>query len=319
MQLSVQIEGGVGLTWQRWQKMTSQIEQMGFAGIFCCDHFTGPIPPTLDSLEVFTALTELASRSKRVHFGTLVAPFSFRDPVSLTRQAMAIDDLSAGRMILGVGAGWNEREHTMFGYPLGDVKTRLDRFEEGLEVVSRLIHSPGPVHYEGQFYKLVEAEMLPRPARLTPILVGGSGPKRTMPLVARFADIWNFVGPLETFQERTALLDDLLRSAGRQPGDVKRTMMKAVLCWQNPEQKETIAVAARQSFPMFAQTSTDEMFKWYSDQMGAITGEPAEVLEKLYELSTAGVEELMLQWFQMGEITGLDVIAEKVLPHFPQT
>ena len=319
MQLSVQIEGAAGLTWKRWQEMTSRIEQMGFSGIFCCDHFSGPMPPTHDSLEVFSALTELAGRSRRIHFGTLVAPFSFRDPIMLARQAMAIDDLSAGRMILGVGAGWNEHEHTMYGYPLGDVKTRLDRFEEGLEVVSRLIRRTGPVNFEGQFYKLVDAELRPRPSRSTPILVGGSGPKRTLPLVARFADIWNFVGPLETFKARSALLDDMLYGLDRQPGQVKRTMMKAVLCWQDAVQMEQIAGAARLSFPMFAQTSTEELLKWYSEQMGAIIGEPAVVLEKLYEISAAGVEELMIQWFQMGQITGLDVIAEQVLPHFPQS
>ena len=317
MEISVQIEGAGGLNWSRWQTITSRIEQMGFAGIFCCDHFCSPGEDTLDSLEVFTALTELASRSKRIHFGTLVAPFSFRDPVMLARQAMAIDDLSAGRMILGVGAGWNQREHSMFGYSLGDIQARMDRFEEGLEVVSRLVRGSGPANYEGQFYTLADAEMLPRPVRPTPILVGGSGPRRTLPLVARFADIWNYYGPLEGFRDRSMLLDDLLRDAGRQPEEVKRTMMKAVVCYQNPEQKEKIAAATRLTFPNFAQTATDELYKLYTEQMQAITGEPAAVLDRMYEISAAGVEELMVQWFHVGDITGLDVLAEKVLPHFP--
>jgi len=317
MEISVQIEGAGGLNWSRWQTITSRIEQMGFAGIFCCDHFCSPGGETHDSLEVFTALTELASRSKRIHFGTLVAPFSFRDPVMLARQAMAIDDLSAGRMILGVGAGWNQREHSMFGYPLGDIQARMDRFEEGLEVVSRLVRRSGPANYEGKFYTLTDAEMLPRPARPTPILVGGSGPQRTLPLVARFADIWNYNGPLQGFIERSALLDGMLRSAGRQARDVKRTIMKAVICYQNQEQRETIAAATRLNFSMLTQTPTDDVYKWYTEQMGAITGEPAAVLDRLYEISAAGVEELMVQWFHTGDITGLDVIAEKVLPHFP--
>ena len=317
MKLSVQIEGASGLTWSNWRELTSKIEQMGFAGIFCCDHFTGTMPPVVDSLEVFTALTELAGRSQGIHFGTLVAPFSFRDPVMLARQAMAIDDLSSGRMILGVGAGWNEREHTMYGYPLGDVKTRLDRFEEGLEVISRLIRGKGPANYQGKFYSLKEAEMLPRPRRSTPILVGGSGPKRTLPLVARFADIWNFVGgTVEIFKERSKRLDELLHHEDRKPEEVKRTVMKAVLCWQDQNQLEQLIEPIRQTFPNFSQTPSNEIAAWFSGQIGTITGNPAEVIDRLQEYSEAGVDELMVQWFQMGDSEGLQVIAENVLPHF---
>ena len=145
MKISVTIEGMTGLTWPRWKRLTNAIEQLGFAAPVRSDHYTLTAPPDLDSLEMVVSLTYLATHSQRVHFGSLVAPLSFRDPIMLARQAMAIDDLSGGRMILGVGAGWLEREHTMFGYNLGDVSTRLTRCEEGLEVITRLIRSGDPV------------------------------------------------------------------------------------------------------------------------------------------------------------------------------
>src|SRR5258707_7098519 len=112
-----------------------------------------------------------------MHFGSLVAPLSMRDPVMLARQAAALDDLSHGRMVLGVGAGWNEREHAMFGYPLGDNATRFARLEEGLEVITRLLHTDERVSHNGRFYHLSEAMLLPRPARPggPRLLIGCSG------------------------------------------------------------------------------------------------------------------------------------------------
>src|SRR5947209_12638365 len=111
----------------------------------------------------------------------------------LVRQAAALDDLSGGRMYLGLGAGWQEREHTLFGLHLGDIPTRMARLEEGLEVVTRLLNSNVPVTFEGRFYQLRSATLLPRPQRPggPRILLGGSGVKRTLPLVARYAHAWN--------------------------------------------------------------------------------------------------------------------------------
>ncbi len=152
MKLSITIEGNC--TWPRWKRLVNEIEQMGFAGLFRSDHFTWPDPPEPDLLELIVSLTYLASQSQRLHFGSLVAPLSFRDPIFLARQAMAVDDLSGGRMILGVGAGWVEREHAMLGYNIGDVSSRLDRLEEGLEVITRLIRRDEPVTFEGLFYQL---------------------------------------------------------------------------------------------------------------------------------------------------------------------
>jgi len=225
--ISLQIEGQMGLTWPRWKRLVAEIETLGFAGLYRSDHFTNAFPPDEDSLELIVALTYLAEHTHRVHFGPLVAPLSFRHPALLVRQAAALDDLSGGRMILGVGTGWEEREHQLFGFDLGDIQTRLARLEEGLEVITQLLRSDEPVTYEGNFFQLRGATLLPRPQRAfgPPILIGGNGVKRTLPLVARYADIWNgqFLTPGE-FQERSARLDVLLSEGGRPRESVRRTL-----------------------------------------------------------------------------------------------
>src|SRR5712691_8491083 len=159
------VEGQSGLTWQRWQALACAVEELGFAGLYRSDHIVNPQLPDQDSLEAWTSLTWLASHTRRIEFGTLVSPLTFRDPVTLARMAAAVDDLSGGRLTLGVGAGWSHREHAMFGFELPAPPERLDRLEEGLEVITRLLNLDGPVSFDGRFFKLHDAVMLPRPRR----------------------------------------------------------------------------------------------------------------------------------------------------------
>lgn len=314
--ISIMIEGQTGLTWPRWKRLCAEVESLGFAGLFRSDHFTGPNPPDEDALETIISLAYLADRTERIHFGPLVAPVSFRDPIMLARQALAIDDLSGGRMLLGLGAGWQAREHEMFGYALGDIKTRFTRLEEALEVVSRLLRGDAPVTFDGQFYHVREATLLPRPARPggPRILIGGSGPKRTMPLVARYADWWNGVAlSRDLFRERAALLDDLLRQAGRQPGDVRRTMMRGVFFGE-----DLAAVEGKlrgRLRPELAEKPFAEALATMVGEERAIVGTPEMVIEQIRRDGEAGVAELMLQWFDLEDIAGLRACARRVLPH----
>src|SRR5919199_3101407 len=152
--IAIMIEGQTGLNWPRWKRLVEVVEELGFAGLFRSDHFTDPQPPNRDALETIVSLGYVADHTRRIHFGPLVAPVSFREPVMLARQAAALDDLSDGRMILGLGAGWQEREHGLFGYDLGDVPTRMTRFEEALEVVTRLLRNEEARAFKGRFYRL---------------------------------------------------------------------------------------------------------------------------------------------------------------------
>ena len=177
LEIAIMIEGQNGLTWSRWQKIADLVENAGFVGLFRSDHFTNGNPPDMESLELWTSLTWLASHTDRIEFGPLVTPFSFRHPVHTARMASAVDDLSNGRLVLGMGAGWNEREHHLFGFDLLEPQARFDRFREGLEVVTRLLQSESPVTFAGQYYQVHDATLLPRPQRPggPRILVGGNG------------------------------------------------------------------------------------------------------------------------------------------------
>jgi F420-dependent oxidoreductase-like protein len=312
--ISIMIEGQDGLTWPRWRQLGAEVESLGFAGLFRSDHFTNASPPDKDSLELVVSLTQLASSTSRIHFGSLVAPVSFRDPAMLARQAAAIDDLSGGRLILGLGAGWNEREHTLFGYQLGDVPTRMARLQEGLEVVTRLLRSEEPVTYEGRFFQLRGATLLPRPQRRggPAIMIGGNGPKRTMPLVARYADVWNatFQSP-DDFRGRSAALDDLLRAAGRKPADVRRTMMIGIFFGRDLVALDRQLESERTFRPELASLPRDELIAKMRAR-NVIVGTPDMVAEQIDSYARAGVEELMLQWINQDDIEGLRELAEVV-------
>src|SRR4028118_102627 len=117
---SITIEGWFGRQGPAWQRLVQAVEDLGFAGMYLSDHSIMPAPPDYPSLEMIVALTYVADHTDRIRFGSMVSPLSIRDPILLARQAAALDDLSDGRMVLGVGTGWAQREHTIFGYELGD-------------------------------------------------------------------------------------------------------------------------------------------------------------------------------------------------------
>ena len=319
VEVSLQIEGQDGLTWTGWKRWTIEVEALGFAGLFRSDHYTNARPPDKNSLEMIVSLTYLADHTHQIHFGPLVSPLSFREPTLLVRQAAALDDLSGGRMILGLGAGWQEREHSLFGHDLGDIPTRMNRLEEGLEVTTRLLQSDEPVTYEGHFYNLRGATLLPRPQRPggPRIMIGGLGTKRTLPLVARYADIWNapFV-PLETFRERSAYLDTLLREAGREPKSVKRTIMAPIFLGGDMHELDQ-QLQWRHNRPELADKSLDEAISTLQNN-GFLIGTPAMIIAQLRAYAEGGLEEVML--VQRGDpseeaIAQLRLISEQVIPH----
>jgi alkanesulfonate monooxygenase SsuD/methylene tetrahydromethanopterin reductase-like flavin-dependent oxidoreductase (luciferase family) len=270
--------------------------------VFRSDHFTNASPPDKDSLEAWVSLTYAAAQTKRIEFGTAVSPITFRQPSLLVRMAAAVDDLSNGRLILGLGAGWQDREHHKFGIPFYDFPTRYDMLEEALEVTTRLLRSDEPVSYQGKYFTLDDAILLPRPKRRTPIMIGGKGPKRTMPLVAQYADEWNgVVLPLETYKERAALLDNLLAERGRAPGDVKRSLMTQLVFGKDDAALQT-KLNGRSASELIAR--------------GFIVGTTQAVIDQIGQWTEAGVERFMMQWIDQDNIADLEIIARDVLPHF---
>jgi F420-dependent oxidoreductase-like protein len=301
LDVALMIEGQDGLNWARWKRLAAAAEDFGYAGLYRSDHFTNPEGPHLDALELWTSLTYLASNTKRIAFGPMVSPVSFRNPVVTAWTASAVDDLSGGRLQLGLGAGWQEREHRSYGFDLLDVKPRFKRFEEGLQVVSQLLKSDAPTAFDGEFYHLEDALLLPRPQRKggPPIVIGGNGPKLTLPLAARYADEWNAVyASPDRYRELSSQLDALVEAEGRSPGDVRRTLMTRVVIGK------TEAEAAAK-----AGGDVQAMLEW-----GAVVGDPSQVAEALNKLSEAGVQRVMAQWLDMDDIDGAELLAAKVFP-----
>jgi len=308
MEIAIMIEGQNGLNWSRWQRLAIAVEDLGFAGLYRSDHYTNMNPPDKDSLELWVSLTWLASHTSRIGFGPLVSPVSFRDPTMTARMASAVDDLSGGRLTLGMGAGWQEREHTHYGWDLLDVTGRLDRFEEGLQIVTRLLGDDQPADFDGRYYQLKEAVLLPRPSRSggPPIAIGGNGPKRTLPLAARYADEWNGVFlTADRFAELNQHLDRLIIAQDRRPEDVRRTVMVGTVIARHEDE--------------LARKLADESSWWDGNepeemrQHGLVVGTPDEYREQLAEYAAAGVQRIMLQWLDLDDLDGLEALALELI------
>lgn len=302
IEIALMIEGQNGLTWPRWQRLAQAAENLGFAGLYRSDHFTNANPPEKESLELWISLAWLASHTKRIEFGPLVSPVSFRHPALTARMAAAVDDLSGGRLQLGLGAGWQEREHTMFGFDLLPVKERFQRFAEGLEVVTRLLRSDTPVTWIGEYYQLRDAILLPRPQRPggPPIVIGGNGEKRTLALTAQYADEWNavFVPPAR-FAELNAKLNELLVTAGRPRAAVRRSLMIGSVFGRDDAEVERL-LAGRDRASLRAR--------------GILVGTAGEVAEQIHAFAAAGVERIMVQWLELDDLDRLKAFATQVLP-----
>lgn len=304
MKINIQVEGQRGLNWPRWQRLVPAVEDLGFDGLFRSDHFLDAEPPEQDSLELWVSLSWLAGNTRRIQFGPMVSPVSFRHPVHTARMAKDVDDLSGGRLVLGLGAGWGGgvREHSAFGFDLLDTASRFKRFEEGLKIITRLLRDDEPVTFEGDYYQLREATLLPRPQRAggPPILIGGNGLNLVLSMVARYGDEWNGIyrSPAQ-FKELSTRLDELLLANGRRPGEVGRSQMKGL-------------VFGRDEAELQRNLQGQDMAALL--ERGLIVGTPAAVVDQLGQLAEVGMQQVMFQWANLDDLDGLEVFAKTILP-----
>ncbi len=212
------------LEWDEVVRRARLAEDLGFDGVWGFDHFQpmygeGPGP----CFEAMTTLAALAGATTRVRLGVLVAGVTYRHASLFAAQAVTIDHASHGRLELSLGAAWFEPEHRALGFDFPPVGARFDRLEDTLEVLTRLL-SGRPSTYEGSTITLRDAQLLPRPVQLPhpPLWIGGRGPTRTLPLAARFADVWHTSAGLADHQESSRRLDELAERAGRDPASITR-------------------------------------------------------------------------------------------------
>jgi F420-dependent oxidoreductase-like protein len=220
---------GLDVAQQRmpWDEIVSRVqfaEDLGFDGAWGFDHFQpmyGEGPGEV--FEGVTTLAALASVTSRIRLGLLVTGVTYRHPSVLAAQALTVDHASHGRLELSLGAAWFDQEHDKFGIPFPSTGERFDLLEDALEIVTRL-YSGEVVSYDGKVVSLQDAQLRPVPVQQPhpPIWIGGNGPKRSLPLVARYADVWHAWGTPNSLQEANDRVDELAEKAGRDPSSIMR-------------------------------------------------------------------------------------------------
>jgi alkanesulfonate monooxygenase SsuD/methylene tetrahydromethanopterin reductase-like flavin-dependent oxidoreductase (luciferase family) len=220
---------GLDIAQQRmpWDEVVSRVrfaEDLGFDGAWGFDHFQpmyGEGPGEV--FEGMTTLAALAGVTSRIRLGLLVTGMTYRHPSVFAAQAMTIDHASHGRLELSFGAAWFDKEHTELGIPFPPTGERFDLLEDALEIVTRLA-TGDVVSYEGKVVSITDAQLRPPTVQTPhpPIWIGGAGPKRTLPLVARYADVWHSWGSPSSLAEANARVDELAAEAGRDPKSIQR-------------------------------------------------------------------------------------------------
>ena len=291
MRVALMIEGQEGVSWEQWCALADACEEHGVETLFRSDHYISQSNDTGNvAHDAWTTLAGLAARTSTLRLGTLVTPATFRLPGLLANAVATVDHISGGRIELGLGAGWMEREHRAYGFPFPETSARLQMFAEQLEIVHRL-WTEERVDFRGTHYTLENAPAQPKPVQRPrpPIIVGGSGTRGTAEPAARFADEYNtpFASP-EEFANIRAKVQRVCESTGR---TLRYSAMAGCLIG------ETHADALGRAHQLYErvprETSFDDWLGGYSQR--ALMGSVEEVAERLREYERVGCERVMLQ------------------------
>jgi F420-dependent oxidoreductase-like protein len=308
------IEGQEGVTWDRWLALAATAERLGFEALFRSDHyFSATGVDGRGSTDAWTLLAALAARTERIRLGTLVSPATFRLPSVLAKSAATVDEISGGRVEIGMGAGWWVEEHAQFGFPFPPARERFEMLEEQLEIVHRLF-TEDRFTFEGRHYTLDAAEFLPKPVQRPrpPIVLGGTkvGPWMQR-LIGTWADEFNTVGGTpDQVRQRFERARDGTTASGREAGSLVTSLM--TWCFVASTQDEYLATLERAR----SQDPTAGSFDAYRADVEAdcIVGTPERAAERLSEYAAAGVERIMLNHTLYDEPEMLELLASEVFP-----
>jgi F420-dependent oxidoreductase-like protein len=307
MDLCLMIEGQMGVTWDQWVALARACEEHGIPALFRSDHYLN-LGQDLDrgSHEAWGTLCGLAALTSTVRLGTMVTPTSFRHPSVLAKLVATADHISGGRIDVGIGAGWHEREHEAYGFPFLSTRERLDVFEEQLEI---LVGSwaDGAFSFSGQHYRLENLDALPKPVQRPrpPVIFGGSGGPRSVRLAARFADEYNtaFTTP-ERVRELRAGLVEACERAGREPMPFS-VMTTVIVGSDEAELRDHVRRVSA-----VAGTDPDRVL---SDPPTAwVVGTVDRVVEQLTELGEAGASRVMCQHLAHDELDTVALIGDEL-------
>jgi F420-dependent oxidoreductase-like protein len=311
MRIGLMVEGQNGLTWERWSHILAMAERLNFPSVFRSDHYF--IGTQQDSLEAFLSFVMAASQTKTIRFGQLVTPVTFRNPVDVGRMMAQISVLSGGRYAMGLGAGWNESEHKAYGIPFPAVKERFERLEEAIRLI-RALHEPGPTTFEGRYYHVEDAECLPKPDPRPPLIIGGGGEKKTLKLVAKYADEWNGVGMTsEVFKHKLDVLAGHCEAAGRDPATIRKSMMAFAMVGPN---QAALDRATERLMNMRGAPSGMSLaeFRAAAKERGTLAGTTDELIDQLGRLAELGLEEVQFQHFNFDSDEVPEYLAAEIAP-----
>ena len=313
--IGIMLEAQEDLTWQRWHNVVDRAEALGFESLWRSDHL---IPLVSDhkkeALEAWVSFATLAVRTRKIRFGPMVSPMTFRHPSLVAKMAASIDQLSGGRLEMGLGAGWHHEEHVAFGVPFHTMRDRFEMLEEGLQVIVAL-WTRDDVSFNGKHYSLEKVTCYPKPAQRPhpPIIIGGNGERRTIPLTATYADEWNASGlTLERFTAKREILRAHCEKAGREPDSVKCSLMATFLIGRDEgelqRRLDRIQGITTSGHDLTGLSSGDLV------RRGWIAGTPAQVVEQMQALAQAGVWRFVLQIYDYDDLEVLDILASDVMP-----
>ena len=308
--LGLMIEGQEGLTWDRWRRLAGAAEDGGFDALFRSDHLTGLFGDARrPSLDTWASLTWLATATSRIRFGPMVCPLTFYHPAILAKRAAAIAELSGGRLDLGIGAGWHEGEHLMLGVPFPTLRERLDRLECGARAITALWQGR-PVTLEQPYYTLRDAEVYPLPTGgRVPLVIGGRGERRTLRIVAMFADEWNVTRvTIPEYAVKRAALERHAREVGRDGSAILRSLMVPVIVGATSADVQQRETRARAIFPRLPHGEA----AWRA--AGFLHGTPADIVTDLRRWEAAGISRVYLQLLDMEDDDAIALLAREVVP-----
>ena len=218
-------------------------DELGFHAIWNYDHFYGLADPIQETLEGWTTLAAMAVIVRRARVGCMVSGVTYRHPAVLANMAVAVDHISGGRFDFGIGAAWHEMEHTGYGIDFPPPATRIEMLDEAVDVIKKL-WTEETTSFEGKHYRLNEARCFPKPVQRPhpPILIGGSGPRKTLRVVAKHADEWNTPGQLpEEWAKLNAILDEHCAVVGRDPKEIRRSVQLMLYPDQSGQSEDLLA------------------------------------------------------------------------------
>ena len=289
-----------------------EAEALGFDTLWVNDHLLPSVgPPEGTNLDGWTTLAAMATATSRIKIGALVTSNTFRYPAVLAKMATTVDHLSNGRLILGIGAGYLEREHKAYGITLPPIKERTERLAEALQVITKLWTAESPVSFKGHYYTLVDAPFMPKPLQRPhpPILIGGIGEKRVLPLVARYAQMWN-IGNLapEEIATKNKVLEEDCRKIGRNCAEIERSYLTPLYLKVDPAEVQ----------PLLERLAEVRGVSPEQARKGLLAGDVATVRQQLQAYIDVGVTHFIIALRRPGlyDREGVRLFAKEIMPAF---